>query len=140
MTTATALDRYPTPACAQTLGWRLIDADIENGKVRMGFEAKPAFCNPSGCVQGGFIAAMLDDAMGPVILIMSDGADYTVTIDMNISFLASARPGPMVAEANLVRRGKTVGFLEGRLYDADGALVAKASCSVRIVPAAKALA
>ena len=125
----------PSPACSDTLGWRLIDADIERGWIRVGFEGRSGFLNPAGRIQGGFLAAMLDDTMGPVVLMKSEGALYPSSIDMNISFLASAKPGPLVCEAEVLRLGKTVGFVEGRLMDTDGRLLARATSSVMLVPA-----
>ena len=58
-------DQFPTPPCAKTLGWTLIKADENSGTVQVGFEGSAAFCNPGGNIQGGFIAAMLDDTLGP---------------------------------------------------------------------------
>lgn len=140
MAPATLLDRYPMPPCAKLLGWRMIEADAAAARVRVGFEAKPEFCNAGGTIQGGLVAAMLDDAMGPAMLIGSDGAVYPATISMTVGFLGPARPGPMTAEAWVVRRGGTIGFLEARLYGACGSTVAVASASARMVEAGKALA
>ena len=125
----------PNPACSDTLGWQLLDADIERGWIRIGFEGRPEFLNPAGRVQGGFLAAMLDDTMGPVVLVKSGGALYPSSIDMNISFLAAAKPGPLVCEAEVLRLGKTVGFVEGRLMDTEDRLLARATSSVMLVPA-----
>lgn len=139
MQTRTVLDHYPMPPCARLLGWRMVDADPEAGRVRVAFDALPDFCNAGGTVQGGFIAAMLDDAMGPAMLIGSGGAVYPATIEMKVSFLAPVRPGTLTAEARVVRRGGTIGFLEARLYDGEGGLVATATASARMIPAGKAV-
>ena len=125
----------PNPACSDTLGWRLMDADIERGWIKIGFEGRPEFLNSAGRVQGGFLAAMLDDTMGPVVLVKSGGALYPSSIDINISFLTAAKPGPLVCEAEVLRLGKTVGFVERRLMDTDGRLLARATSSVMLVPA-----
>jgi uncharacterized protein (TIGR00369 family) len=129
--------RFPTPPCATTLGWHLLAADPEAGIVRIGFEGKSDFCNPAGFIQGGFLAAMLDDTMGPAVLVKSDGAFFTPTIDLNVSFLAPARPGAFVGEGRIVQMGKTIAFLEGSLFDQDGQLVARATASARLVPTGK---
>jgi uncharacterized protein (TIGR00369 family) len=136
----TALHRFPMPPCAQLLGWRLIDAKPEIGWVQIGFEAKPEFCNPAGFVQGGLLAAMLDDTMGPAVLIKTNGALYTATIDLHVSFLAPARTGPLTGEATVVQIGSTIGFMEGKLTAADGVIVAKATASARLVPTTKVVA
>ena len=61
---ATALDHIPAPPCATLLGWHPLDARPDEGWIRIGFEGKREFCNPAGFVQGGILAAMLDDTMG----------------------------------------------------------------------------
>ncbi len=135
----TALDALPRPPCAVLLGWHVLDADIARGWIRMGFEARPEFLNPAGFVQGGFLAAMLDDTMGPAVFAMTDGRMYTVTMDMTVSYLAPARAGPLFGEGQVVQLGKSVGFLEARLMDAAGTIVARATSTARLVASEKAL-
>jgi uncharacterized protein (TIGR00369 family) len=130
----TVFDDFPTPPCARTLGWKLIDHDRERGWVRIQFEAKPEFANPAGYVQGGFLAAMLDDSLGPAALLKSDGKFFTSTIDLHVSYLAPARPGTLYAEAQVIQLGKTIGHIEGSLFDAAGTLIARASTNARLVP------
>lgn len=59
-------------------------------RVSAPFDWRAEFLNPAGRVQGGFLTAMLDDTMGPVVLLKSGGALYPSSIDMNVSFLAAA--------------------------------------------------
>jgi uncharacterized protein (TIGR00369 family) len=130
-------DRFPRPPCADLLGWTLLESDAKEGTARLAFEGRDEFRNPAGFVQGGMLAAMLDDAMGPAVLIMSGGALYTATINMNVDFLAPARPGRFVADARVTQLGKTIAFMEARLSDCDGTVVARASASARLVPVNK---
>ncbi|MES2056437.1 MAG: PaaI family thioesterase [Pseudomonadota bacterium] len=127
-------DTFARPPCAETLGWQLIEADPETGTVRVAMEGKPAFCNPGGNIQGGFLAAMLDDTLGPTVLVKSGGAHYCATIDLNVSYLAPARPGLFTGVGRIVQMGKTIAFLEGELFDAEGGCVARATASARVVP------
>lgn len=131
--------RFPTSPCAATLGWRLLDADPDAGTVRIGFVGLPAFCNPAGFVQGGFLAAMLDDTLGPAALIKTDGTLFTTTIDLNVAFIASARPGRFTGEGRVVHLGKSIAFLEGALFDDEGNLVARATASARLIAIDKAV-
>ena len=135
----TALDDLPLPPCARLLGWHVLDARPADGWIRIGFTGRPEFLNPAGFVQGGFLTAMLDDSMGPAVFAMTQGALYTATIDLNVSFLAPAKPGPLFGEGQVLQLGKTVGFVEAKLMDAAGTVVARATSTVRLVPAAKAL-
>ncbi|WFU39263.1 PaaI family thioesterase [Bradyrhizobium sp. CB82] len=133
----TALDDFNMPPCAKLLGWRLLDARPEEGWIKLGFEGKPEFCNPAGFIQGGLLSAMLDDTMGPAVLVTSEGRLYTTTVSMTVNFLASAKPGPIVAEAKVTQLGKTIAFVEGRLTAEDGTLLATATASERLLDAAR---
>ena len=137
---ATALDALPTPPCAKLLGWHVLDARPKEGWIRIGFTARPEFINPAGFIQGGFLAAMLDDTMGPAVFVMTEGALYTATIDFYVSFLAPANPGPLIGEGRVVQLGKSIGFLEATLSDTAGTAIARATSSAKLVPTAKALA
>jgi uncharacterized protein (TIGR00369 family) len=136
---ATALDRLATPPCAKLLGWYLLDARPDEGWIRIGFEGKAEFCNPAGFIQGGILSAMLDDTMGPAVFVMTDGKLYTATITMTVNFLAPAKPGPIIGEARVTQLGKTVAFVEGRLTAEDGAVLATASTSARLVETVRAV-
>jgi len=135
----TALDYFALPPAAKLLGWHLLDARPAEGWIRIGFDGKPEFCNPAGFVQGGMLAAMLDDTMGPAVFVMTEGRLYTTTITMTVNFLSPAVPGPITGEATVTQLGKTIAFVEGRLTGNNGTVLATASTSVRLVEAAKAL-
>lgn len=130
-------DRFEMPACARTLGWKLIEADPERGEIRVLFEGRPEFCNPGGAIQGGFVTAMLDDCMGPAVLVKTDGQYYAATIEQGVQFIAPARCGPLFGMGRVVSMGRSVGFLAGELRDQDGALLATSTASVRLISTAK---
>ncbi len=136
---ATALDHFTAPPSSKLLGWHLLDARPKDGWIRIGFDGRPEFCNPAGFVQGGILSAMLDDTMGPAVFVMTDGKLYTATITMTVNFLAPAKPGPMIGEANVTQLGKTIAFVEGRLMAENGTVLATATTSARLVESAKAI-
>lgn len=133
----TVLDNVKKPPCAELLGWRLIDARPDDGWLRIAFDGKPEFCNPAGFIQGGLLSAMLDDTMGPAVLVMTKGRLYTTTISMAVNFLSPAKPGPIIGEATVTQLGKTIAFVEGRLMADDGTVLATASASERLLDAAR---
>src|SRR5882672_5803991 len=102
---STALDHLAAPPSSKLLGWHLIDARPREGWVRIGFDGKPAFCNPAGFIQGGILSAMLDDTMGPAVFVMTEGRLYTATITLTVNFLAPAKPGPITGEADVTQLG-----------------------------------
>src|SRR4051812_3813906 len=136
---ATALDHFVAPPSSKLLGWHLLDARPKQGWVRIGFDGKRDFCNPAGFIQGGILSAMLDDTMGPAVFVMTEGKLYTATITMTVNFLAPARPGPIVGEADVTQLGKTVAFVEGRLMAEDGTVLATATTSARLIETAKVI-
>src|SRR4030088_2801432 len=135
----TALDHFTAPPSSKLLGWHLLNARPSEGWVRIGFDGRTEVCNPAGFIQGGILSAMLDDTMGPAVFVMTDGKLYTATITMTVNFLAPARPGPIVGEAEVTQIGKTIAFVEARLTAEDGIVLAAATASARLVETAKAI-
>ena len=120
----------PMPPCSSLLGWHALT--IEPGRVRVQFHASEEFCNPRGHVQGGFLAAMLDDTMGPALFTLLDEAQFAPTLEMKISFLRPAKPGRIVGEGRVVQT-RGVAFLEGTLAAENGTVLATATATARIV-------
>ena len=139
MSIPTVLDRFPTPPCATLLGLDIIDANPDKGLVRIAFTALPQFCNAAGNVQGGFLTAMLDDCMGPAILIASNAQVFPSTIDLHVQFLAPAKPGPLIGIGRVVQLGRTIGFVEAVLADGAGTTLARSRTSVRLTALSKAV-
>jgi uncharacterized protein (TIGR00369 family) len=140
MSIPTVLDRFPTPPCARLLGLDIMKAKPDEGLVKIAFTARPEFCNAAGNVQGGFLTAMLDDCMGPAIIIASDAQVFPSTIDLSVQFLAPAKPGMLIGTGRVVQLGKTIGFVEAELVDAAGTTMARARASVRLTALSKAVA
>jgi uncharacterized protein (TIGR00369 family) len=88
--------RAPLPPAAVTLGWELVAINPEEGTIEVAFTAADAFLNPAGVVQGGFLAAMLDETMGPALVCGLEPGDFAPTTDLHVQFLRPARPGRLV--------------------------------------------
>ncbi len=131
-------DRFEPPPSAKLLGWALRAIDPEAGTIEIGFTADERFTNPGGSVQGGFLAAMLDDTQGPALFGHTHGAAYAPTIDFNVSFLKEARPGNFIAKGRVIRMGRTIAFTEAELFDEAGEMVARATFSNRVMRGEKA--
>ena len=119
-----------TPPAAALLGWKALE--MERGHVRVKYTARPEFGNPQGAIQGGFLAAMLDDAMGPALFTLLGSDQFAPTIEMKVNFLRPARPGPIIAEGRVVHRTRALAFLEGTLATEDGELIATGTATARI--------
>ena len=112
----------------------LIALDQAAQKIRVKFEASPSFTNPMGSVQGGFVAAMLDEAMSMCALIASNITMSAPTLEFKVSFMRPLFPGKAEAEARILKFGRSTAFIESELYDADGKMVAKASATAALKP------
>ncbi len=122
-----------SPPAAALLGWKALT--LEPGHVRVRYTARREFANPQGAVQGGFLAAMLDDAMGPALFTTLPAEDFAPTIEMKVNFLRPARPGPLIAEGRVVHQTRSLAFLEGTLATEDGDLIATATATARVLAA-----
>jgi uncharacterized protein (TIGR00369 family) len=123
--------RDPPPAAA-LLGWEVEAVDPEAGTIELWFTAKEDFLNLAGNVQGGFLAAMLDATLGPVLgATLADG-EWAPTISLNVQFVRPAKPGKLRGRGRVVRRGRDIAFLAGELTDGDDIIAtATASAIVR---------
>lgn len=122
------------PPCSDTLGMRLTEVEQDARRIRMDFDVSASFANPTGAVQGGFIAAMLDEAMSTCVIIDSNVTMTAPTLEMKVSYLRRLMPGPAHVEARILKRGKSAAFMEADCFDADGELVARASASAIPMP------
>jgi uncharacterized protein (TIGR00369 family) len=124
--------RAEPPSAAVTLGFELIGVDPDAGTIEVAFTATDRFLNPMGVVQGGFLAAMLDDTLGPALVATLGPEEFAPTTDLHVQFLRPAKPGRLIGHGRVVRRGRDVGFLAGELTDEQGAVVAVATATVQI--------
>ncbi|MDR8409530.1 PaaI family thioesterase [Nonomuraea sp. 3-1Str] len=124
--------RVPPSPAAATLGWELIAVDPEQGTIEVAFEAGERFANPVGVIQGGFLAAMLDDTMGPALALTLPADRFAPTLDLHVQLLRPARPGRLVGRGRVVRRGREVCFLAGELSGPDGRPVATGTATAYI--------
>jgi uncharacterized protein (TIGR00369 family) len=124
--------RTAMPPAAVLLGWELVAVDPDAGTIEVAFAASERFLNPVGVIQGGFVAAMLDDTLGPALVATLGPGQFAPTTDLHVQFLRPARPGRLTGRGRVVRRGRDVAFLAGELVDESGEIVAVASATAQI--------
>lgn len=124
--------RAAPPPAAEVLGWELVSVDPEAGTIEVSFTAGERFLNPFGVVQGGFLAAMLDDTLGPALVATLGRGQSAPTTDLHVQFLRPARPGRLLGRGRVVRKGRGVAFLAGELVDQEGTVVATATATAQV--------
>jgi len=121
----------PMPKAALTLGAKILEVDSESGTIKMEFDAKDIFTNPVGNIQGGFLAAMLDDTMGPALTATLGNNEFAPTLELKINFIAPAKVGKIYGQGRVVSKGGSVCVLEGELTQ-EGVLVARSTATALI--------
>ncbi|MGH3205758.1 MAG: PaaI family thioesterase [Streptosporangiaceae bacterium] len=124
--------RAAPPPTAALLGWELVTVDPEAGTIEVAFTATEQFLNPIGVIQGGLLAAMLDDTLGPALVATLGPGQFAPTADLHVQFLRPAHPGRLIGRGRIVRRGKDIAFLAGELLDEGGQIVATAIATAQI--------
>lgn len=121
------------PNCDLTLGLTCIDKSVP-GRTVWRARVDERFLNPAGVIQGGFLAAMLDSAMGASAVTMV--ADRRVTVantEMKVSFLRAAKVNDILTcVATVLKPGRVISFLEAKITDSDERLIATASSTYLI--------
>lgn len=116
------------PNCDLTLGMVCVDKQ-RAGLTTWRVVADERFANPVGVVQGGFLAAIADSAMGASAVTWARGRKVTAAnAELKISFFRPVEPGTeLTCTATVVSGGRRVAFVEAELVAGPGSLVAKAS-------------
>jgi uncharacterized protein (TIGR00369 family) len=113
------------PPIAKLIGFRLAGIELDRAVVE--FEPGPQHANPMGTLHGGVFCDVCDAAMGMAWVSGLREDETATTVELKINFLRPVWGGKLIAEARVLRRGRTVGYIECELRDEKDRLVAKAS-------------
>jgi len=93
--------------------------------------------NSFGILHGGFLASLLDTAMGYASVTQLGPGETQRTLEMKINFLEGIRADNVILEGEVVRRGKRTAYCEGSIRSLEGELIARASGTFSIRPPLK---
>ena len=113
--------------------------EIGEGRAIGSFHSGRQHANPMGTLHGGVLCDLADAAMGLAFASTLDEDQSFTTMDLHIHFFRPIWQAQLRAEARVIQRGKTTGYIECDVQDENGKLVAKASsrCVVLSGDAAK---
>lgn len=112
---------------------RLLGLEIgygENDDCTVRLAVKDFMFNPQGSLHGGIIATVLDISMGHLL---QHSAGVGMTLQMNTQYIKPARDGMVQARATFLRKGRSINYLESRMTDAEGGLMAFATSTWRLL-------
>jgi uncharacterized protein (TIGR00369 family) len=131
-----AILKRAAPASAH-LGQELLEIDTDEGWVRIGYNLSQAHFNRYGAIHGGIIACVMDDVLATAAGLVAQWGEIAPTLEMKVSYLNQAGAGRHMAEARVIKRGRTVMFLEGSIFNDAGKTIATASATIMIAPLKK---
>lgn len=98
----------------------------EDGSTTIGLSVREPHLNLHGIAHGGFVATVIDNAIGYNVSTALDGA--IVTAHMAIDYLSPASLGDWIeADVQITRKGRRLCFAECSLRNGN-ALMARANC------------
>lgn len=128
-----AIFRRAAP-CSAWLKQELLEVDVEEGWVRIGYELGEPHFNRFGALHGGAIACVMDDVLAVAAGFIAKWGEIAPTLEMKVSYLNQGAAGRHVAEAKVIKRGRTINFLEATLAREDGKVVATSTATIMISP------
>lgn len=126
--------RDMAPPSAKWMGMDIIEHDQDRMYTKVTFAPNEHMINFGGVIQGGFLTAMMDDAMGFNAFVSLGMKQAMASIDLHTHFLKAVELGEITVEALVTRAGKSVVFLEAKLYDKHGELAARSTSSSKLRP------
>jgi uncharacterized protein (TIGR00369 family) len=87
----------------------------------------PAALNPFGTLQGGYLAVFIDELLSTAIASVLEDGEWAMTAEFKINFLRALTPAPLAGSARVMRRTRTLAFLEAQIETEDGKIAVTAS-------------
>ena len=101
--------------------------EIAEGRAVVTLAAGPQHANPMGTLHGGVLCDIADAAMGMAFASTLAPEESFTTVELKINFFRPVWEALLKAEGEVVRRGRSLGYVECAVTDESGRLVAKAA-------------
>ena len=120
--------------CSAWLGQELLEIDTQTGFARIAYGLGETHFNRFGALHGGAIACVMDDVLAVAAGLVLQWGEIAPTLEMKVSYLNQGGAGKHIAEAKVIKRGRTINFLEASLARADGKVIATSTATIMISP------
>jgi uncharacterized protein (TIGR00369 family) len=101
--------------------------EIADGRAVVTLAAGPQHANPMGTLHGGILCDISDAAMGMAFASTLAPEETFTTVELKINFFRPVWEANLKAEGKVLRRGRSLGYVECEITDERGQLIAKAS-------------
>lgn len=111
-------------------------SNVSAGKVHFSARPSKAHINFVGSVHGGYLVTLLDTVMGCACHTLLRADETYVTIELKANFLSAVMVtgSELRAIGKVLKRGRTIAFTEGSVFDEAENLVATstATCLIKV--------
>jgi uncharacterized protein (TIGR00369 family) len=113
------------------------EGTIGDGWIEFAMRPQPFMMNLAGTVHGGVLATLVDSALTCALVTRLPQGMACVSIDLQMRFFRPARMSAerLVARAEIVNAGATIGTTQGEIRDAKNRLIVHATSALAIAPA-----
>lgn len=115
---------FPPPVFAAMQG-QFLEIDLDNGTLTVQFPVLESYLNPYGTMQGGMIAAAVDNTLGPLSVLVAP-PNVTRRLEMAYSRPVTPDLGQIVITSKLLERKDRWLFFRADVYDNGGRRLARA--------------
>src|SRR5580698_2002229 len=105
-------------AVASLIGFEV--GEVAGGRAVGTLQAGPQHANPMGTLHGGILCDLADAAMGMAFVSTLAQDQSFTTVNLSIQFFRPVWSARLAAEARVVQRGKTTGYIECTVKDENG--------------------
>jgi acyl-coenzyme A thioesterase PaaI-like protein len=113
------------PPVIEFMQAELLEFDPGLARLRMRFPVLEDYLNPYGVMQGGLVAAAVDNTLGPLSMLVAP-PNVTRTLDMKYSRSITPELGSIIVDGRLVERQDRRLNFSADVRDQDGQLLARA--------------
>jgi uncharacterized protein (TIGR00369 family) len=112
---------------------KILTETLGKGTATLSLPVEKHLTNSLGTVHGGVIMSLLDVALCTAARTLHPESVGVITINLSTSFIGGGAGSRLIAEARVMKDGKSMSFVEAEAKNADGSLVAKAVATVRVL-------
>ncbi|MDI1483944.1 PaaI family thioesterase [Polyangium sp. y55x31] len=120
------------PPIAKLIGFELVD--VGQGSAVFTLVGDPSkHANPMGTMHGGVLVDLGDAAMGfAMASTLAEGESFT-TVELKANYFKPVWTSRLRAEARMVKRSKSLGYLECDIVDEEKSLVCKLASTCMVL-------
>ena len=115
---------FPPPVFAAMQG-QFLEIDLDNGTLTVQFPVLESYLNPYGTMQGGMIAAAVDNTLGPLSVLLAP-PNVTRRLEMTYSHPVTPDMGHILVEARLLECRESWLFFRATVRSPAGLRLARA--------------